>query len=140
VIAGRAVLDPNVLTSALLSPTGAPAALVARFLGGEFELIVSRQLLAELSRALAYPKLRARVTEEEASAFVDLLDRAATHIDDPTEAPRRSRDPGDDYLLALAESSAAVLVTGDQDLLALADVPVRSPSSFVALLDPLRPR
>jgi hypothetical protein len=37
----RAVLDPNVLIAALLSPTGAPAQLVGRWLGGEFELVVS---------------------------------------------------------------------------------------------------
>ena len=49
----RAVLDVNVLIAALLSPTGAPAQIVSRWLGGEFELIVSGNLLAELERALA---------------------------------------------------------------------------------------
>lgn len=129
--AGRAVLDPNVLISALLSPSGSPAALVARWLAGEFELIVSEGLLAELRRALAYPKLRSRITEEEATAFVDLLGRTATSVEDPATSPRRSRDAGDDYLLALAEGSAAVLVTGDQDLLALTDAPVLSPAAFL---------
>ena len=62
--------------SALLSPTGVPAALLRRWLDGEFELIVSPLLLAELKRALAYPKLPSRVTEEEAKAFPDLLQRA----------------------------------------------------------------
>lgn len=132
--AGRAVLDPNVLISALLSPSGSPAALVARWLAGEFELVVSEQLLAELRRALAYPKLRSRITDEEATAFVDLLGRTATRVDDPATSLRRSRDPGDDYLPALAEATAAILVTGDQDLLALADVPVLSPAAFLESL------
>ena len=132
--AGRAVLDPNVLISALLSPSRSPAALVVRWLAGEFELIVSERLLAELRRALAYPKLRSRITEEEAMAFVDLLGRTATRVDDPATSPRRSRDPGDDCLLALAEAGAAVLVTGDRDLLALADVPVLSPAAFLETL------
>ncbi len=132
--AGRAVLDPNVLISALLSPSGSPAALVARWLAGEFELVVSEQLLAELRRALAYPKLRSRITDEEATAFVDLLGRTATKVEDPATSARRSRDPGDDYLLALADASAAILVTGDQDLIALADVPVLSPAAFLESL------
>lgn len=132
--AGRAVLDPNVLISALLSPSGSPAALVARWLAGEFELVVSEQLLAELRRALVYPKLRSRITPEEAMAFIDLLGRTATSVEDPATPPRRSRDPGDDYLLALAQASAAILVTGDQDLFALVDVPVLSPAAFLERL------
>jgi len=134
VTAGRAVLDPNVLISALLSSSGSPAALVGRWLVGEFELVVSERLLAELRRALAYPKLRSRVTEQDATEFVDLLSRTATTLEDPLVAPRRSRDPGDDYLLALAEVGAAVLVTGDRDLLALRGLPVLSPAAFVERL------
>ena len=132
--AGRAVLDPNVLISALLSPSGSPAALVTRWLTGEFELVVSEKLLAELERALTYPKLRSRITYEEAAAFVDLLSRTATTVEDPGVSPPRSRDPGDDYLLALAEASAATLVTGDHDLLALTALPVRSPNAFLESL------
>lgn len=131
---GRAVLDPNVLISAPLSPSGSPAALVARWLAGEFELVVSDQLLAELRRALAYPKLRSRITGEEATAFVDLLRRTATTVEDPATSPQRSRDRGDDYLLALAEAGAAILVTGDLDVLALGDVPALSPAAFLKSL------
>ncbi|MDQ3400446.1 MAG: putative toxin-antitoxin system toxin component, PIN family [Chloroflexota bacterium] len=133
----RAVLDPNVLIAALLSPTGPPARLLVRWLAGDFELVVSPQLLAELSRALAYPKLRTRISGDEATAFVDLLARTASPATDPGDIPRRSRDPGDDYLIALAERSAAVLVTGDSDLLVLKDLPVRSPAAFLAELPPL---
>jgi putative PIN family toxin of toxin-antitoxin system len=117
----RAVLDPNILIAALLSPTRAPGQLVGRWLAGEFELIVSEALLAELERALAYPKLRRRVSAEEAAELADLLRDGAVLAPDPANPPRRSPDPGDDYLLALAESERAVLVSGDQHLLALAD-------------------
>lgn len=131
----RAVLDPNVLISALLSRTGTPAALLLLWLAGAFELVVSDQLLAELGRAFAYPKLRSRVTEDEAKAFIDLLRRAATMAGDPAAPPRRSRDPGDDYLLALAASSAAILVTGDQDLLDVKDVPVETTRGLLSRLE-----
>lgn len=128
--ANRAVIDPNVLISALLSPSGSPAALIALWLAGEFELAVSPKLVTELRCALSYPKLRSRITDEEATGFIDLLGRTATRVDDPAMTPGRSRDPGDDYLQALAEAAAAILVTRDQDLLDLAMVQVLSPAAF----------
>ena len=117
----RAVLDPNILIAALLSPSGAPAQLDTRWLGGEFELVVTEGLLPELERALAYPKLRRRVPAKDATAFVNLLRAGAILAPDCPAGVNRSADPGDDYLLALAEHERAVLVSGDNHLLELAD-------------------
>lgn len=131
----RAVLDVNIFVSALLAPTGAPARLIARWLAGHFELIASEQLLSELARALTYPKVRERVSREEATAFIDLLRATATINVDSSSLARGSRDPADDYLLSLAASTASVLVSGDRDLLGLgSDLPIYSPSSFLAKL------
>ncbi len=131
----RAVLDPNILIAAVLSRSGAPAQIVSRWLAGEFELVVSETLIAELERALAYPKLRSRVPEEEASAFVALVRQGARLAVDPAVPESRSADPGDDYLLALAEAERAVLVSGDQHLLALADeLPIQSARAFLDTL------
>jgi putative PIN family toxin of toxin-antitoxin system len=128
----RAVLDPNVLIAALLSAPGAPAQLVDRWLGGEFELVVSDALLAALERALAYPKLRRHVPPDEAAEFVALLRDALTLEPDPPQPTRRSADPGDDYLIALAEAERGLLVTGDQHLLALADrLPIQTARGFL---------
>jgi len=44
------VFDPNILIAALLSPMGAPAQLVGRWLSGEFELVLSDALLGEFER------------------------------------------------------------------------------------------
>jgi putative PIN family toxin of toxin-antitoxin system len=131
----RAVFDVNVFISALLAPAGAPARLFERWLAGDFELIASERFLSELARALAYPKLRARVSHEEARGLIDLLSATATiHLDAPNPA-RISRDHADDYVLALAASSSSVLVSGDRDLLEMAsDLPIDSPSSFLAKL------
>jgi putative PIN family toxin of toxin-antitoxin system len=131
----RAVLDPNILIAALLSPSGAPAQLISGWLRGEFELVVSENLLGELERALAYPKLRRRVTPDEATAFAALLRHEATLAADPPNPARRSADPGDDYLIALAEAERALLVTGDQHLLTLADqLPIRTARAFLDTL------
>ena len=132
----RAVLDPNVLIAALLSPRGAPAELVSRSLAGEFELMVSERLLDELERSLAYPKVRSRIGAGEAADFVRFLRDAALLMPDPAEVPRRSADPDDDYLLALAENEQAVLVSGDRPLLDLAEaLPIRTPRAFADALD-----
>ena len=54
----RALFDANVLISGLLSRTGASAQLLAKWLEGEFELVVTDRLLAELEATLARAKLR----------------------------------------------------------------------------------
>jgi uncharacterized protein len=132
----RAVLDPNVLISAVLAPAGKPADVLRAWLDGHFELVVSPLLLAELERALAYPKVRKRIAAEDAERFVDWLSGSAIHGADPNAPPAvRSRDPGDDYLLALAASERAVLVTGDKDLLSLeAAGAIVRPATFLEAL------
>ena len=132
----RAVLDADVLIAALLSPTGAPAQVLARWLAGEFELVASDNLLAELGRALAYSTLRRRIAPDDALEFISFLRDGAVVASDPPTAPRRSADPGDDYILALAEAEKAIVVSGDQHLLELADrFPVRSPRAFLEALE-----
>ena|SRR5437879_6013528 len=124
------------MVSALLSRRGAPAELLRRWLAGSFELVVSDALLAELERALAYQKLSPRILGPEASRFVDGLRRSAQLVSDQAGPPRRSADPDDDYLLALAENAAAVLVTGDRHLLDLRGrLPIRSAREYLQSLD-----
>lgn len=131
----RAVLDPNILISALLAPGGAPALIVSRWLAGEFELVVSPRLIAELERALAYPKIRSRIDAAAAAEFVTLLGSSASVATDPPTPAPRSSDPGDDYLIALAESERALLVSGDRHVLQLADeLPIRTASAFLEAL------
>jgi len=129
----RAVLDANVLISAVLSPRGTPARLVLAWQAGAFDLVVSPLLLAEVRRALAYPKLERRVPPADADAFVDWLGRSAKLAGDPSGPPPvHSDDPGDDYLVALAAAERAVLVSGDVHLTSLASrMPVRTPAEFI---------
>jgi uncharacterized protein len=128
----RVVLDVNVLVSALLSRAGAPGRLLALWLEGAFELVVSEELLAELGRAIAYPELREHISREDAADFIALL-RATASIEVDADRPDHiSRDPGDDYLLALAKASASILVSGDRDLLVLApELPIKAPGTFL---------
>jgi putative PIN family toxin of toxin-antitoxin system len=135
----RAVLDSNVLISAILSPRGTPARLLMAWQAGAFELVVSPLLLIEVRRALAYPKLVRLVPPLDADAFVDWLGRAAELAADPTGPPPvRSDDPDDDYLIALAAAERALLVSGDVHLTVLAPrVPVLTPAEFLSELGAL---
>ena len=64
-------------------------------------------------------------------------DSALDPVADPSGPPTvRSTDPGDDYLIGLAESERAAIVSGDQHLLGLAaDLPIFSAAGFLDLLD-----
>jgi putative PIN family toxin of toxin-antitoxin system len=135
----RAVLDTNVLISALISPGGPSAALLLELRAGAFELVVSPALLAELREVLARPKFRPYVTAAEAAAYVELIGHEATIHDDPPPAEKSlGADPDDEYLLDLARVAAAdVLVSGDSHLLVLRDVvPVMTPAEFLVTLAP----
>lgn len=129
----RAVLDPSVLVSALITPAGRPAKLLLAARAGSFDLIVSSLLLDELERVLRREKFRPYVDLEGVTAYLDLLRRDAHLAADPeTPPPICCKDPDDDYLIALAHSQNAALVSGDSDLLELAkEIPVFSPTEFL---------
>ena len=129
----RAVLDPGVLVSALITPTGTPARLMTATRNGSFELIVSPLLLEELGLVLHREKFRRYVDLDVVDQYVGLLRRDATMAADPAEPPPIScADPDDDYLIALAYSHSAALVSGDGHLLELAErLPVFTPTEFL---------
>ncbi len=130
----RAVLDMNVLVSALISGDGAPAALVRAWLQGSFELVVSERILTELREVLDRPKLRRSVLGDEADAFTGML-RARAIVEDAGRAGVSS-DPADDHVIALAQSAASVLVTGDDQMLRMRipDLPIVTPRAFLDAL------
>ncbi len=133
----RAVLDANVFVSALIAREGAPGRVVALWLAGEFELVVSDTLLGEVRRTLARPKIRRRVSAADADRFLGVLRELAEHALDPEGPPPvRSSDPGDDYLLALAARERVPLVSGDAHVLALGDrLPIFTPREFLEQLE-----
>jgi uncharacterized protein len=129
----RIVLDANVLVSAVLSRSGAPASVLAAAIDAEIELVACPALLDETARALASPKLRSRVAPADAERLLGLIRELADVVPDPEgPAPIHSPDPADDYLLALAAREQLPLVSGDAHLLGLSErAPVFSPREFL---------
>jgi uncharacterized protein len=136
----RAVVDVNVLISGILSAKGPSAEILRASRDGQFELVISEKLITELQRTLAYPKLRKRIPAEKADTFVNWVRYHGRLAEDPASPPSvSSRDPDDDYLLALAIDRRAYLVTGDHDLLVLSnDLPILTPAQFAAKLSESR--
>jgi len=74
-------------------------------------------LLDELTETLLRPKFRRWASEDDVVVFVEMLRLSAVMADDPSEVEPISRDPNDDYLIALARGALAhVLVSSDGDL------------------------
>ena len=118
----RAVLDANIYVSALIRPEGPPGRIIERFLrGADFELILSPDIVEEVSRALAYPKVR-RLMRRNADAglwFEDII-LLADMVAGERAVSGICQDADDDkYLGAALEGRGTFVVTGDRAFLAL---------------------
>jgi putative PIN family toxin of toxin-antitoxin system len=116
----RVVLDTNVLVSALIAATGPSNLLYQVWRAGRFTLVTSEDQLDEFRRVTRSARLRPYLLPAAAGTMFNelrLLALVLTRL--PTLAI--SRDPGDNFVIAMAqEGRADFLVTGDKrDLLAL---------------------
>lgn len=119
------VFDPNVFVSALITPKGRARQVVQAGIEGQFEYAICPTLLDELERVSRRPRIASLVPGETAARFIVDV-RGGARLEPDPEVRAVSRDPADDYLVALALSiDADHLVTGDKDLLELAHPAVR---------------
>lgn len=116
----RVVLDINILLSALMVRGTPPDRLYEEWRHGCFDLASAERQLEELSRVSRRPFFRTRLKASEIGRMINDIRRLALMCD-PLPSVAVSPDPNDDYILAIAQASAAeYLVTGDKsDLLAL---------------------
>jgi putative PIN family toxin of toxin-antitoxin system len=131
----RWILDTNVVLSALIRPGGSTGRLRLGWQSGLFVPVVATATVAELLRVLAYPKFRL-APDEHFDLLADYLPwTEVAAISQPPPPTPPCRDPDDLKFLQLALAARAdALVTGDADLLALAEfVPVRVMSVNAAL-------
>lgn len=134
----RVVLDTDVVVSALLF-TRSPAMRVREaWHAGRIVPLASRATADELVRVLAYPKFRLSA-DDQAELLADYLPLATVvTVPEPPPVVPRCRDPHDEPFLHLAAAGRAdALVTGDQDLLALAGQTRWRILTVAALLDQL---
>jgi uncharacterized protein len=107
----RAVLDTNVLISALIRPEGLEAQLLQRALDGQLLACVSIELWAEYVEVLGRKKF-AKYQDKAAQLLQD-LEQVATYYA-PLERLLVTADPDDNLLLECSQTAeAAYVVTGN---------------------------
>jgi putative PIN family toxin of toxin-antitoxin system len=116
----RVVLDTNILLSALIRGDSVPGRILVAWFEDQFVLLMHPFLIEELRAVSRRPQIRSLIRPAQAGRLVNQI-RALAEPVTRLPATRRSADPADDFLLAMAEAGQAdYLVTGDKaGLLAL---------------------
>jgi len=133
----KVVLDTSVLISATLF-TGRASKIITLLQSKTIILVISKEILEEYVRALAYPKFS--LTEEEIESLVsEVILPFAQTVRSPKFEKQISQDRDDDKFLFCAKAAKAdVIVSGDKHLLELRefeDIPIRNLNSFLHEFD-----
>ncbi len=117
----RVVIDTNTLLSGLLW-RGTPHTLLKQVRNGSVELVTSPSLLNEFANVIQRPKFShiLQSTSRTPARIVAELRQLSEIVITPPLAEPVCRDPDDDAVLACAlAAKAEMIITGDDDLLAL---------------------
>lgn len=137
----RVVLDSNVIISALLSPRGAPARVLAHWEAGTYDLVSSPALMEELERTLNYPKILKYLQKADVdpAVFAARFRKLALMVDPDEDLNIIREDPADNQVLAAAAvGGASLIISGDQHLLTVKDfrgIQILPPAGFLILLE-----
>jgi predicted nucleic acid-binding protein len=127
------VLDTMMLAQALTNPDGPAGGLLRSASRGVFKPVTSWHQLMEFDRTMRRPWAEERgVTDAHIRRFSEVYSSVArVALDRPTHAPLTA-DPGDNYLVRLAQTTGSVVVTRDEGILRNhpEHVPVMTPGEF----------
>jgi len=113
----RAVLDTNVLISAIISD-GKPRELLKKGTANQFSIVTSNLILKELITVLRRPKFK--TPEDEIQKIIIALLRSSEVIKVKSKFTEVKEDPKDDMIINTAyDGRADVIVSGDSHLLEL---------------------
>jgi putative PIN family toxin of toxin-antitoxin system len=141
----RVLLDTNIYIAFLLSENVLDSVVgrALRFaVERKYSLIVPEEVIHELQERVANKRyLRQRIDQESLDQFESLL-RSFGEVLPPLNvtAPKLTRDPKDDYLLAAAViGDVDILVSGDLDLHAIRPLlprpAIKTPAEFLSLIE-----
>ncbi len=135
----RVVLDTNVLLSGIAYPGSLPGKIISAWRHGAIDVLLSDFILDELRRVLPRLAHRHGLTADEIDELIALLALQAEIVAPLSPSEHELRDRADlpvlgTFLAARQSWGAAYLITGDSDLLALADrLPILTPAAFWSL-------
>ena len=137
----QVVLDANIYISALIFSKGNSAAIIERWLAGEFDVLISQPIIDELLRVTGYERLhkKFRRIRENRLEFVALVSEQGVWIQPETQVTAVAADESDNrYLECAVAGSANYVVSGDDHLLNIGSykgIGIVSPAAFIILLD-----
>ena len=132
----RAVLDTNVVVSGIFFG-GVPRALLEAWGRRGFELVLTPSIFGEYSRTC--DRLGTQRPGLDYEAVLTTLVGNGTLVADEPREESITADPDDDKFMMCAESSSAVVVSGDRHLHDAAGwrgVEVYTPRAFLDLISP----
>lgn len=134
----RVVLDTNVLLSGIAFPGSVPGRILSAWRLGSLDIVLSLFIIDELRRVLPRLSHRHGLSALEMEDLLDILTIQAEVVDPQPAEDSSLRDVNDrpvlgTLLAAVQSAQADYLITGDKDLLVLADrYPIISPADFWA--------
>jgi len=141
----RAVLDTNVLISAILVTGGIPARILRAAFSVVFLCFASEPIVSEVLTTLGRERIRRKYQLDPAriSQVRMFLESRPVVVPITMDIHGAATHPEDDLILETALSARAdYLVTGDRQLLALEEfqgIQIVSPREFLAILERLGP-
>jgi len=136
----KSVVDTNVVVSSFLSPAGVRSKVLKGWEKGQFELVVSEEILAEYERALNYPEVSSRhgMDASEVAQVISEIKSFATVVKPKKKLTVVKDDPEDDKFLECAKAGdAEYIISADPHLLNLEQyqsIQILSPSEFLTLI------
>jgi uncharacterized protein len=133
----RAVLDTNVLASALIRRQGVTGQVLRHLRDGGFTVVYSVPMMVELVEVLSRPQMQRKyhIHSDDITALINLV-RLRGELVSPERHNDACRDPKDNrFLEAAIEGEADVIVSGDADLLDMREfetIPIHSVAEFLA--------
>ncbi|MBI2848970.1 MAG: putative toxin-antitoxin system toxin component, PIN family [Chloroflexi bacterium] len=107
----RAVVDTNILLSAIISKGGRPYQLLEGWRRGEFVLVTCRTLLKEVEDVLQRPHIKEKygLTSEAIRDLLRLLKDETERVRIARKLPLAIRDPKDEKVLACVLGGQSIL-------------------------------
>lgn len=107
----RAVIDTNILVSALLTPGGIPSQLLAAIRGQTLTPVVSPDILAEYAEVLIRPKFC--FANDRIASLLEDMNGLALFMKPRPVSLQNLPDPDDAIFVAAALSAGCPIITGN---------------------------
>lgn len=136
----RAVLDTNVLVSALIVTYGKPAQIIGYASEGKFVLVISKEIIRETDVSLHRKHIQKRFhpSDDVIEAFLNKLRALGQFVEIRDLENVVPEDPPDNVIFACAvEGNAEYLVSGNRHLLKLdgyRGIKMVTPAHFLEIL------